>query len=381
MKEQLEQHLLEKIIPFWTNLIDPEWGGFYGLIDNHHHINPLAPKGLVQQARLLWAFSSLARHYHNDTYRDIAHHQYDYLTSTFRNHEEHNYFWLMDYRGRPIDKRIVTYGQSFMLYALSEYYLLTKDPRVLGKAMGCFEWIEQQAFDSIRMGYIEEFDAFGSPLKNQLLTDGCVNAVFTGNTLIHLLESHLNLYVAEPSQRVKRALERILAIFTDRLYDKDTGQIFMYMDEHYHPVLKKRCYGHEVEVSWLIEEADEALKIDDHLHMSDHIMTTAFKAGWNGRYLLVDEADPEEHHVWWVSSELMIALSKKYAKTHDPHDLEMIRTLYQSIETDLVDPTPGGEWYWSRAKNGEINQERMMGELWKTPYHNVRSLLKVIQRM
>ena len=42
--------------------VDEKYGGFYGKIDNDNIVDIDAPKGLVLNARILWAFSAAYNH-------------------------------------------------------------------------------------------------------------------------------------------------------------------------------------------------------------------------------------------------------------------------------------------------------------------------------
>ena len=46
MKEEIRKHLTEDIIPFWKNLRDDEFGGYYGYIDYDLNLNKKAEKGV-----------------------------------------------------------------------------------------------------------------------------------------------------------------------------------------------------------------------------------------------------------------------------------------------------------------------------------------------
>ena len=59
MKDEMEQHLKEKIIPFWEGLKDEENGGFYGYMDfDSLEIDKKYVKGCILHSRILWFFSN-----------------------------------------------------------------------------------------------------------------------------------------------------------------------------------------------------------------------------------------------------------------------------------------------------------------------------------
>lgn len=383
MKQVLCRHLTEKIIPFWTQLLDKEAGGFFGFVSCDKQIDQEAPKGLVQQARFLWSFSALENHFKNHQYQPYADHAFQFLKNHLYQKETEAFHWLVTRKGKPIETRIITYGQCFAIYALSEYYLSTQNQEALDLAMASYRRIEEKAFDPIRGGYIEEFDSAWNETPCDALSDHHSNVAFTANTMIHMLEAILNLYRAFPDERIKKTLYRVIGLLTGPLMDPSKSRLWMYVDQSFQPLVNTRHYGHEIEFSWLLQEVLDRLQVDnpDWVSASRQIGVSAIDHGWNGRFLKeTDEQDPSDH-VWWVASEALVGLWTLYQKTNDRQYLNHFHTLFQSIQDDLVDPDPDGEWFWSKANSKGGRAARGMCELWKTPYHNTRAFLKLMERM
>ena len=57
-EDEIKQHLITKIIPFWKGLRDKEHGGYYGYYDHKLHLDKRALKGCILNSRILWFFSS-----------------------------------------------------------------------------------------------------------------------------------------------------------------------------------------------------------------------------------------------------------------------------------------------------------------------------------
>jgi cellobiose epimerase len=58
LRRRVETELRCDILPFWLKYsIDQQFGGFRGQITNALAIDPLAHKGLILNARILWTFS------------------------------------------------------------------------------------------------------------------------------------------------------------------------------------------------------------------------------------------------------------------------------------------------------------------------------------
>ena len=128
LRRRVELELCSNILPFWLKYaIDAEFGGFRGLITNDLVIDPLAPKGLVLNARILWTFSKAYSVYGEDAYLDTARRAYDYLVEHFWDADFGGVYWMLDHRGSPLDRKKRIYGQAFTIYALAEYHSATAE--------------------------------------------------------------------------------------------------------------------------------------------------------------------------------------------------------------------------------------------------------------
>jgi len=385
MKELIEQQLLKKIVPFWSKLADREFGGFYGHVDTDLCVRRTALKGLVQQSRILWAFSALENHYRQGTYRSLADGAYRFLRDRLRDPIHGGFFWTVSHEGKPLETRKVTYGQGFAIYGLSEYAKLSKDPSVFALAKDTFTRLESAAFDPVLGGYREEFYADWTPDGCGILGDGVNGCVFSMNTALHLMESYVNLYQASPSPDVKAAIERLLEILKTKMYDPLTRSVRPYFDSQYRSLDAVRSFGHDIEAAWLCDLAAQTIGLQDSElnRMTFSLAESVYEEGFNGTYLDYSRKNGtlDTDEVWWVQSEAMVGFYRHFQKTGNPDFRLAVHRIFQSILDNLVDPREGGEWFWSVDAAKKPNRGRGMAELWKCPYHNVRSLLALLERM
>ena len=127
LRQRVENELLSNILPFWLKYtIDDQYGGFRGQIANDLTIDPLANKGLILNARILWTFSKAFEVYGDEIYRDTARRAHEYISRYFLDPEHGGVYWMLDYQGHPVETKKRIYGQAFTVYALAEYYLATR---------------------------------------------------------------------------------------------------------------------------------------------------------------------------------------------------------------------------------------------------------------
>src|SRR5690625_3771026 len=158
------------------NLKDGEYGGFYGQINYDLSIEKTADKGGIATARFLWTYSSAYRVLKEEKYLEMANHLYEFLKENIYDREHGGIYWMVNYRGEPKDCRKHIYAQSFALYALSEYYRITKSEEALQLALSIYQLMEDKGYSEANKGYLEEFDRKWNPMPNEMLSEDDVIA-------------------------------------------------------------------------------------------------------------------------------------------------------------------------------------------------------------
>lgn len=385
LKNEIAQHLTEKILPFWVKLKDEENGGFYGQVNFNLEIDKKADKGGIATSRFLWSFSSAYRVTNDEKYLEYAHHLYQFLINKVYDHEYKGLYWLVDYQGNPKDTRKHVYTQSFGIYALSEYYRATKNEEALQFANEIFELIEEKGFNQENNAYMEEFDREWNETSNEMLSGNGVVADITMNTHIHVLEAYTNLYKASPTNYLKSRLENLLKIHYEKIYDKDTNFLGVFFDKDWKSILDIKSFGHDIEASWLMDEVIKVLQLTnaeyDKMVVDIAYNIANYAMQEDGSLINEEENDHLDYtRVWWVQAEAMVGYLNAYERTNDPKFLELMNNLWAYMKKYLIDHREGGEWFWSVDKDGKP-AERNIGEPWKTSYHNGRFCLEFIERM
>lgn len=385
MNEPIEKHLLEKIVPFWTSLVDVRFGGYYGYVGNDLRVRRGAPKGLVQQSRMLWTFSALENHYHDGRFRPYMETAWNFLKTKMYDFRNEGFFWTLTREGKPIDSRKVVYGQGFAIYALAEYAKAGGDAEALSLARRLFGILEAKAWDPEAEGYREEFSPEWIPDGCRMLGDGIFGCVFTVNTALHLLEAFTNLYSAFPDPAVKAAVLRLLALLKNRMYDPGLRSLHPYFDRDYRSLGTLRSFGHDIETAWLMDQAVRTAGLEDpaYAEMTSALAEAVYEDGYNGAYVDNSRADgkTDREEVWWVQAESLTGFYNHFQKTGKGEFRLAVNRLWQTVMNDLVDPREGGEWFWSVDEHKRPSRSHGMAELWKCPYHNVRCLLQLMERM
>ncbi len=393
MVNELRTHLTEKILPFWENLADRENGGFYGYVDKDLNVRREAHKGCILNSRILWTFSTAARVLGEDRYLDCARHAFDFMAK-FEDEERGGVFWSVTPEGQPLDKTKHTYCQAFAIYALAAYMRAVgeQDPRyALAKerAFRLFDVIEGKC--SAEGGYGEAFEPDFVPVGNEKLSDnprlmerGEV-AERTMNTLLHVLEAYAEFYRAVPDERVRKAGVKCLERFLHVMYNRPARRLEVFYDRNYRSLLDMQSYGHDIEASWLMWDAAEALLSEDGrapykamcLTLAESTCERAFTD--HGMENENVEGEVEHTRIWWVQAETLLGFMNAFDLTGDEAWLDRARRQWDYVKNVIADPREGGEWFWSVSEEG-VPTNKPIVEEWKCPYHNGRMCLRLIEQ-
>lgn len=377
------------ILAFWlNNMQDVERGGFYGQMRGDGTLVKDASKGCILNARILWAFSAAYRVLGKPEYLKAATRAKDYILQHFIDKENGGAYWELDCEGNPIDTKKQFYAIGFVIYGLSEYARATGDKEALEWAIKLFDVIEEHSLDTEYNGYIEACTREWKVIEDMRLSELDANYPKSQNTHLHIIEPYTNLYRIWKDARLEKALRNLIDIFTDRILNPETYHLDLFFEMDW-----KRgagwleSYGHDIECSWLMHEAALVLGDKQVLAKVEPIVQRVAKAsekGLNADGSMTHEANVDTGHVdddrhWWVQAEAVVGFLNIYQYFGDKDALQKGLDCWQYIKDNLID-YEGGEWYWSRDPQRNINRKDDKAGFWKCPYHNSRMCLEIIER-
>lgn len=379
------EHLENIIIPFWTGLKDEIYGGFYGYMGQDLVLDKMAEKGCILNSRILWFFSEASMILNRSDLHEYADHAYSFLSDHCLDKSNGGIYWSMTYDGKPMDTTKHTYNQAFAIYALSSYYRLTGNEAALKQAKALFALIEERCTDDI--GYLEAFTADWKPESNEKLSENGILADKTMNTLLHVFEGYSGLYQATRDTEVKKAMERILSIYAEKIYDPKLHRQRVFFDAKYNSILDLYSYGHDIESSWLMDWGCDLLEdpaLSDKIRTIDlQIGKAVVDAAYSHRSLAneCDRGEVNEMRIWWVQAETVVGLVHLWSKLpQKTRYRDAAADTFRFIEEFMVDKRPGSEWFWAVDKFGTPWPDKPILEPWKCPYHNGRMCMELMRR-
>lgn len=395
IKEQLTiykkelQDELKNILAWWA-IVTPDKvnGGFYGKVDNDNQIVAEAPKGSVLNARILWSFAAAYNHRPEPEYLAVADKAYQYISDHFIDKEQGGVYWLVDHKGKPMDTKKQVYAISFTIYALSEYYRASKLETAKQKAIYLFYLLVEKAYDPVKTGYFEAFTKDWKPIDDLRLSAKDANEKKTMNTHLHVLEGYTNLYRIWPDKALGEHISILLNNFFDHFIDRETHHLVLFFDEDWNRKGSLVSYGHDIEATWLLLEAAEAIGDAESTKRTKQItiaMADAAITGIDADGGLWYEYEPAEDHLvkekhWWVQAESMVGFFNAWQISNDKKYLSIALKNWEFIKDKILDKQ-NGEWFWGINKNGHVMQSEDKAGLWKCPYHNSRACLEIMRRI
>ena len=393
LRSAIEGELRDNLLPFWrTRSVDAAKGGFIGEMSNEGVVRPDAEKGLVLNARYLWTFAALYRHLRDPRDLELARRAYDYLEANFRDPEHGGYAWRVDAGGRATDRSKKIYGQAFCIYALSEYHLATGEPRALDAARELYGLVERHARDASFAGYIETRARDWSPTADLRLSDGDMNAPKSMNTHLHVLEAYTNLFRAWPDPGLAARLRELVELFGRHIIERPgeprASHLRHFFDERWRPLSGTYTYGHDIEASWLLEEAAEALG-DEKLAaevrrwsvgLARSVLAEAVGPDGGIAYEGRDGTVIDGNRDWWCEAEAVTGFWHAYSVTGDAAFSRAAAGVWALIAGRMADRVHG-DWFWRVRADGSVDTGLPKVSEWKCPYHNVRMCLEMMRRL
>ncbi len=380
VKNELENH----IIPFWSGLKDEENGGFYGYMGYDLKLDKKADKGVILHSRILWFYSKCYSVLKDKSCLELANHAFEFVKNHSIDYDNGGVYWMLDYKGNPVDTMKHTYNIAFAIYALSAYYNASGEKFALDLAYKLFDDIEANTLDEY--GYREAFSKDWKLISNDALSENGLMADKTMNTILHLIEAYTELLKAGKNPRVESRLRFLLSQVSDKVFDADNDMLNVFFDTKLEVIGDIHSYGHDIEATWLIDLACETIGDKEltekfkniNLRISENIYNLAYEDG-----ALNTERDKEhieKKRVWWVQAESVVGFINAYQKSGDKKYLDVAKEIWEYIKVGMIDKREGSEWFNEVGFDGKPFEHKEIVGPWKCPYHNGRMCLEVISR-
>lgn len=385
MRNEIKYHLKKQIIPFWKNLQDEQYGGYYGYMGMDGQVNKKATKGCILNSRITWFFSQAYLLLKDETLLEEARHGFEFLKNYCYDPVFGGVYWSLKYDGIPEDNTKHTYNQAFAIYALSSYYEASKDEESLQLAEKLYEIIEEKCRDDA--GYLEAFTREFKPESNEKLSENGVMAERTMNTLLHVFEAYTEFYKVTKKEDVRKKLEWILDILADKVYNPELQRQEVFFDLNYRSLIDLHSYGHDIETAWLIDRGLEIIGSEQYEEkirpMIKSLTRKIYDVAFDGHSVNneCEKGVVDTDRVWWVQAESIVGFLNAWQKEGKQEYYKAAEQIWEYIKTNIIQDKLGGEWCWLTDKDGKPYENKPIVDPWKCPYHNGRMCIEAMKRL
>ena len=392
-------NLAERSMTLWLDAgLDP-LGGAHGFLDRRFRPvvggDARGPSGeargdqsLVQQARHLYAYSLYAeRRQAEPRAAAFAHRLYAHLSQVFDRGDTFLNVRARD--GAVLSDAVQLYAQGFAIYALATYGRVFSVSAAKERALALFELMDARRHDAESGGYDQHED--GGWLTFVSAPPGAFKCA---NTHLHTLEALTALLRTWPAHETTRARTLELSTLIATRLCQPSGHLRPFFDKGWHPVGPARVsYGHDVETAWLLLDALDALSQNGEVSLevattvrqaAKALVMHTLRTGWDPAGGVFDHGVPEgepeparvldRSKVWWAQVEVLPGLYRVYRLSRDEGLIDRMEQTLAFLRLVMWDQEFGG-FFWDVDQGGTPVRGDHKGELWKTPYHDVRACL------
>jgi mannobiose 2-epimerase len=387
---EVAKHLFGHYLPFWCGpALDRKNGGWMAWLSNDLKPDRSQPKGLIVNARILWAFSAVHRVRPEPIYFEMATRAFEFVMNRFWDAQHGGAFWRLDDEGKVIDDSKKTYGQAFYIYALAEFHQAFGSPVALARAKQLFELIECHAHDTKFGGYIEvcnrDWSEAGAGAR---LSEKDLAEKKSMNNHLHVLEAYTNLYRVWKNSCVAGRLRELIEIFLTRILDARTKHLHHFFNEQWEVRSDTYTFGHDIEASWLLCEAAEELGDATllkrvrlaALEMAEVAFNEGFGADGGLCYEGGDGKIVDAGRECWPQAEALVGFLNAFELSGNKAYFAAAKQTWKFIDENLVDRVHG-EWFWRINPDGQPDQKLPKVSEWKGPYHATRACLESLKRL
>lgn len=395
MKAQaFKDHLENNLIPFWSQLKDEEFGGFYGYVKGDGTVLKEEVKGVILNSRILWFFSQAYLQLKDEKLLEMAEHAYKFLVEHCIDTSYGGVFWSLNYKGEVEDDIKHCYNQAFAIYALSTYYEASGDKNALDYAYDIYRIIEEKCHDD--GGYLEAFYRDFTKADNDKLSENGIIADRTMNTLLHVFEAYTQLYKVDHNDSVGNCIKAILDSFKDKIYNAEKEMCEVFFDNDYNSLIDLDSYGHDIEASWLINRAcdvlDDAEYSEKMLPIIVGLADGCYKNSMDesvskisdmlaAMNMEIENGVINKTKVWWIQAEAVTGYYNAYEQNPEKVEYRDIsEKVWNFINKYFVDEKHG-EWVENIEDLNNIDYTQALVQPWKCPYHNGRMCLEMMKRL
>ncbi len=371
-------HLERQVMPFWVKLVDWKSGGINNIVENDGRVLS-TDKFMWSQGRALWTFSTLYGEYEqNPLWLEIADNIARFVMKYGRDADGAWVFQLHEDGSVAIPYQSI-YVDGFILYGLTAYYRVTKNPQALEMAEAIWRRTSPLLEDH------RLFPTMPHPIPAGKQSHGPLMQ-------FALFYHELGITIQDRTM-MARSLELAERIMTQHLHTKDKV-LYEYIQPGGGLVNddagKTYLPGHAIESMWFLERIYRYHNRQDRIATAMEAIRWHIEKGWDNEYGGINLACHTEGgapvwHLpdskpWWPVTEALYGLLRAHEVTREPWCLEW----YWKVHDYAFERYPNrqhGDWYQNLDRFGKPIPPIIKSLPVKDPFHLPRALLYSIHTL
>lgn len=405
LAQRIETVLMDtELAFFYPGCVDVENGGFRHAtaVEWNGFTTAQREKNLTFQARMVWTAAEVARlrPAQAERFLGYARHGFAFLRDRMWDAEQGGFYHMVGERGglsTTVGTDKEAYSNAFAIYALANLARAGGDRDALDLALRGFRWLDAHGHDDTHLGYHEFLRRDGTPgidparaatPLNDFDTTGGPDTRKSSDAHIHLMEAFTTLYLASGDAAVRRRLEETFHLVRDVMTIPQPTCMATLYTRDWRPLPGRGSFGHDVETTFLLLDAAEALGLDGDdgtwriaKGLTDHALAFAWDDQDGGiieRGDALGRAEPSRSKIWWAQAEGLNTLLLLYERTGDPRYWQRFAKMWTYIEGCGIDFQEGG---WRFALDPVKPSTGWKIHPTKAAYHTGRAMLLVVDRL
>jgi N-acylglucosamine 2-epimerase len=374
--EFYEDHLFEKVMPFWLHhCIDVKSGGINNIVKDDGTVIS-TDKIIWSQGRALWTFSAIYNHLDPDPkWLNVAHSIAGLLMEKGRDRDG-RWVFRIDEDGRIADPTTSIYVDAFVMYGMTEYARATGSPEALELALGIYERILPMLYDH------RTLPTAPLPIPEGLQAHGPF--------MIYALVFYELGMLTKRSDIMQQALKAAETIMTEHVHEQERC-LFEYVlpggRKADTDAGKTFIPGHAIESMWFLERIYQYFQKTERIRLVMDVIRWSLEKGWDDEFGGVFLARHTENgqpswfkpdsKVWWPATESLYALLRAYEISGESWCLDWYWKVHQ-YSFEKYPNLEFGEWKQNLDRYGKPMDPVVSTLPVKDPFHLPRALIYII---
>jgi mannose 2-epimerase len=403
--DRIEGYLTGKLYPFWYQRVAAPDGGFTTYFDRDGKPTGQTDKTIIQQTRSIFMLSHAIRSgFGAGKAPGLLEPGLEWFLRTFRDAEHDGWFWIVDKTGRPVSTDKIMYGQSFVIYCMSECALATGSAAARTAAEETFTLVQKYAADTAWGGYREMFLRDWQPRPSGAY--GGDRKSF--DVHMHLMEAYTTLYELTGAEIHRRKLLEVIDVLWSRMFHAPSWTGIAQFTLDFTPLpaimfktvwgsdrdnegaarpLNNTSYGHNIEFLWLFLHALSVLGISPDPWkeklgaLAHHTVRYGIDPEFGGIYVEGPHDGParDRQKEFWQQAESLVGLLDCYLLFQDRVYWDAFLKVFDFVWKKMINHDVG-EWFALLDRDGTVRWD-YLGHAWKNNYHTTRSMVQTLRRL